>query len=273
VEISQVTSSYDPSFLTSAASEAMGKEDFLQLLITQLRYQDPFEPVQNSEFVAQLAQFSSLEQMENLNQSFQDQSTLIQSLNNNMAASLVGREVAVGSESFAVEDGGVPDVACYLTEGAKSVTVQIRDDGGLLVRSFTLSDVAQGLTAVGWDGRDQTGKEVGVGAYTIEIEASDLQGETMDAYSVVIDTVDSVIYENGTAYFSVAGTRVPIASLLEVLSGDAGGRWKADRRPIKGNRSVGRCPAGGDRRSEADGPEAPAGWSRRGKPEEEGQEP
>ena len=86
MDVTSVTGTYDTSYMSEAIDSTLGKEDFLNLLVTQLRYQNPLDPMDNTEFVAQLAQFSSLEQMSNLNTAFTNQSMLIQSMNNSMAA-------------------------------------------------------------------------------------------------------------------------------------------------------------------------------------------
>jgi flagellar basal-body rod modification protein FlgD len=87
----------------------LGKDDFLKLLTVQLQNQDPMSPLENNELVAQLAQFSSLEQMANMNQSLQDSldSDLLvgQLLNNTMATTLIGRSVRVGTANFHVDGG------------------------------------------------------------------------------------------------------------------------------------------------------------------------
>jgi flagellar basal-body rod modification protein FlgD len=106
MDVAGVSSTNTAAALTSAATSQMGKDDFLLLLIAQLRNQDPLDPMDNSQFVAQLAQFSSLEQMENLNTKFEDQAALIMSLNNTMAVSYVGKEVVLGSSALEVADTG-----------------------------------------------------------------------------------------------------------------------------------------------------------------------
>ena len=72
MSVSAVSNAADASVLTAGLQQSLGKEDFLRLLITQLEYQDPLSPLQNEEFVAELAQFSSLEQMQNVNKNLQD---------------------------------------------------------------------------------------------------------------------------------------------------------------------------------------------------------
>jgi flagellar basal-body rod modification protein FlgD len=225
VEIQSVTGGYDSAFITQAAAgETMGKDEFLRLLVTQLRHQDPLNPLDNAEFVAQLAQFSSLEQMQNLNQQFADQAGLIRSLNNSMAAAMVGREVVVSSDNFAVSGGETPRIGVYLGSAAESVRVTLRDASGTAVRSFDLGALAAGHHSVEWDGRDAQGRALAEGGYMIEVTAADAAGEALAGYPVISGRVESVLYENGAAYFSVAGTEVPLAALLEVLQDSGQGQ-------------------------------------------------
>lgn len=210
------TTSNIASTLTSTAGSVMGKEDFLQLLVTQLKYQDPLDPMDNSEFVAQLAQFSTLEQLENLNSSFADQAALILSLNNTMAVSYVGKDVVLGTSELQVTGDGASRFGVYLTDTAMDVTVRILDGAGNEVRSFELGGLTAGTHEVEWDGLDNEGHQVLTGTYTIE--TADSEGNALStAQPVVIGTVDSVSYESGVAYFNVGGVRAPIGALIEVL--------------------------------------------------------
>ncbi len=210
------TTSSLASTLTSTASSVMGKEDFLELLVTQLKYQDPLDPMDNSEFVAQLAQFSTLEQLENLNASFADQAALILSLNNTMAVSYVGKDIVLGTSGIQVSDEGASRFGVYLSDTATDVTVRILDGAGKEVRSFALGGLTAGTHEVAWDGLDNGGHQVLNGGYTIEVV--DSEGNALSAAQpVVIGTVDSLSYENGVAYFNVGGVRAPIGALIEVL--------------------------------------------------------
>ncbi|MGA9120044.1 MAG: flagellar hook capping FlgD N-terminal domain-containing protein, partial [Bacteroidota bacterium] len=88
---------------TATASNQLGKDDFLKLLVTQLQNQDPLNPLQGTEFVAQLAQFSSLEQLTNINssleQNIQSNQLMTQSIGNSLAATLVGKDVRASSNA------------------------------------------------------------------------------------------------------------------------------------------------------------------------------
>lgn len=217
MEVIGVTGGYDPAYVANVASETLGKDGFLQLLVTQLRHQDPFSPMNSTEFVAQLAQFSSLEQMQNLNAKFDNQSALIQSLNNSMAASLVGREVVISSGVLNLGGEHNARFGLILSSQAHSVTVEILNEGGSVVRQIEMGRLSGGRHEVAWDAADDQGKALPAGVYGIRIEARDMNGEALDSYPAVIGTVESIVYENGAALLTVGGIQVPIATLLEVL--------------------------------------------------------
>ena len=222
MEISEVTGAYDQGYLTDAVNSELGKDEFLSLLVTQLQYQDPLDPMDNSQFVAQLAQFSSLEQMTNLNSAYVDQSALIQSMNNNLTASFVGQEVVVSSDTFRISEAGTAKVGAYLTNPAGEVRIDILDVNGQTVRSLSMEDVRAGTQVIEWDGLDAAGNAVPEGRYSILVEAVDVAGNEIDAYAIVAGKVDSVSFDQGAAYLSVAGAQVPIGTLIQVLSGEAG---------------------------------------------------
>lgn len=219
MDISSLTAGYDSAYSnpTTSGNEALGKEEFLKLLVTQLQHQDPLNPMENTEFIAQLANFSSLEQMQNLNKSFADQSQLIQSLNNTMAVSYIGREAVINADRIQVDDENVGRFGVYLIDRASEVNVDILDEGGSIVRSISLGMQGAGSHEVTWDGKDSFGQKVPDGTYTIQVQAQDSEGSAIASVPVVIGRIDSVAYENGTAYFTIGGSRAPIATLLEIL--------------------------------------------------------
>ena len=120
----------------------LGKDDFLRLLTVQLQYQDPMNPMENTEFIAQMAQFTSLEQLQNMNQqlekNFASDGSLRAAVENNLAASLVGKQVEVPTGEIAYDGTQSTTMAYRLGTGAATASVRILDARGLLVREFEL---------------------------------------------------------------------------------------------------------------------------------------
>ena len=143
------TSSSKSATSATTSSSTLGKDDFLQLMITQMKYQDPLDPMDNTQYASQLAQFSSLEQMSNINTnlttSLNAQYALNQSINNSMSASMIGKDVKVSSTDLTVtKDQKSIDFGYDLAANAKSSTLTITNSAGKVVKSVDLTEVAQG---------------------------------------------------------------------------------------------------------------------------------
>jgi flagellar basal-body rod modification protein FlgD len=199
-----------------SSRQAMGKDDFLKLLITQMRYQDPLSPMDNTQFLSQMAQFSSLEQMQNLNESF-DQSLLIsQSLNNSSAAGLIGRHVRASGENVTLGTAGSVELGYFLPADAATVAVTVLDDQGREVRTLVGDATTAGAHRLEWDGADLDGRRVAAGSYTFKVSAKDADGIDVHATSVVTGLVQGITFKNGSAYLLVDGREVSLSEVLEV---------------------------------------------------------
>jgi len=207
----------------SAANKVMDKDDFLRLLVAKLTTQDPLSPMKDEDFVAQLAQFSSLEQLTNMNdnlkQDIQWNYLLSQTISNTMATSLIGRTVKAESSILYVEQGGTADVAFNLDRTAAEVTITIRDQNGRAVRTITEKNLETGDHGVKWDGIDDSGAQAAAGAYTIEITATDEDGKSFTPLQRLEGKVMGVTYRDGIALLNVNGQLLPLASVLEVKEG------------------------------------------------------
>lgn len=172
--VAKVTSSTSTATASSKTkSTVMGKEDFLTLLVAQLKNQDPLNPDNPTEFTAQLAQFSSLEQLTNLNTSM-EALTAAQGNSDKLAAlSLIGKNVAYNSSSFSY-DGSSVEIGYQLDGAASSVTLSIQDSTGKIVRTLqgSTTELNAGNHFLTWDGKDTNGNPVASGDYKIVLQAS-----------------------------------------------------------------------------------------------------
>ncbi len=221
MDVSQVTAGTSAMLTGQHRTETLGKDDFLRLLVTQMTHQDPLNPMKDTEFIAQLAQFSSLEQMQNLNTQFAEQSALIQSLNNNMAAGLVGRMVSVASDTVELDPGTPVTIGFQLGEAAARAVVEVYDAAGTRVETVELSDLKAGGQQIEWDGLASDGSSLAAGRYRFQVTASDAEGAALAVRPLVYGRVESVAFENGGAYVTVAGVALPLGALVEVLAGSS----------------------------------------------------
>jgi flagellar basal-body rod modification protein FlgD len=179
------------------------KNEFLKLLITQIKNQDPLKPLDNAEFTSQLAQLSTLEQLQVMNDSMTQDLVYTQSLNNTMMLGLVGRTAVVEGDRVAVQDGEA--AANHLqSEAAGVATVTVRNESGAVVRTFTQT-VAAGWSELSWDGLGTDGQPVADGDYTLDVEVTDGAGAGIQSVVYMSGLVESIRFENNLALLHIAG--------------------------------------------------------------------
>ena len=176
----------------TANGQTLGKDAFLQLLVTQMQHQNPLDPQDNSAFVAQLAQFSSLEGITTLNSTVSGLAGNYNSSQALQASSLVGRNVIVQTNSVQLDDPskgmtGSVTVPSSIAGG----TVSITDSSGTVVRTIDLGSRAAGSASFTWDGKDKDGNLVKTGTYTVKANAS-INGTSTDMATYLPATVTSV---------------------------------------------------------------------------------
>ncbi|MBI6949113.1 flagellar hook assembly protein FlgD [Pseudomonas koreensis] len=177
---------------SATGGKALGKDAFLQLLVTQLKNQNPLDPQDNSAFVAQLAQFSSLEGITTLNSTVSSLAGNYSSSQALQASSLVGRNVIVQTNTVQLDDPskgmtGSVTVPSSIAGG----TVSITDSSGTVVRTIDLGSRAAGSASFTWDGKDKDGNLVKTGTYTVKANAS-INGTSTDMATYLPATVNSV---------------------------------------------------------------------------------
>lgn len=200
-------------------SAAMGKDDFLKLLVAQLQQQDPLNPEDPSEFTSQLTQYSSLEQLMSVNQNLQDMSDE-QAMNSMLSASsYIGRQVTMIGDGITVTTPGqASSIEFELPRDATSTTIEIYDQDGRLVRTMEAGAREDGLITLNWDGKTSSGANAAAGNYYYDIKATDAGGSTISAIPHVRGTVSSVSFQNGKTMLEVDGQTWPMDYLLSVAA-------------------------------------------------------
>ncbi|MEM7209397.1 MAG: flagellar hook assembly protein FlgD [Pseudomonadota bacterium] len=183
-------------------NETLGQSDFLELMTTQLQNQDPFAPLENGEFIGQMAQFGTVTGIESLQESFDSLGAALQSNRALEASVMVGREVLVPSAVGNLADGGVVRGGIELPSAANNTTVKVYNTAGELVSSQALGSDGAGITHFEWDGLDSEGNPAPPGAYLIEAEAQiGTNVEQLGTY--IAGNVDSVTLGNGLNDFTL----------------------------------------------------------------------
>jgi flagellar basal-body rod modification protein FlgD len=202
------------------SQDMAGQDTFLKLLVAQMQNQDPLEPQSNEDFVAQLAQFSSLEQLMSVNTSLDSLYQATSSMNNASMTNLLGRTVLAYSEGFEYDGAGGKDVWLDVRGDAEQVTLTITDESGKVVRSEELGAMDVGEHSWDWDGTNVHGNMVGEGTYTMSVTAKNNSGEDVEVFTMLRGEVDGMSYATGVPIPSVEGTDVGIGDIIRLESGD-----------------------------------------------------
>jgi flagellar basal-body rod modification protein FlgD len=212
---------------TTKGKSALGKDDFLKLLIVQLRNQDPMDPMKGTEFATQLAQFSSVEQLSNINTNLTDSISanqlMTQSIGNALAATMIGKDIKASSSAVTLTGSNSPTIGYTLGADAATVSIKIYDDSGAIVRTIQKTNLLKGDNKVTWDGSDDDGIHLAAGDYTVKVEAADVDAKAITATSYTTGTISGVRFTANGTVFVVGGVEIPLSQILEILNGKGNG--------------------------------------------------
>ena len=187
----------------------MGKDEFMKLLTFQLQNQDPMNPMDQSKFTGELAQFSQLEQLTNLNKKF-DEGNKNQGIQDKFyAASFIGKKVVTNGSSIDLKNSGDPgDVLFKLDGDSAKVMVRILDDRNNVMGEIWKDGMSGGSHQVTWDGVALDGSPAVKGSYHAQVKAWDSMGNEVGTRTEATGTVQSVTFDEGEPVLTVNGQKV-----------------------------------------------------------------
>jgi flagellar basal-body rod modification protein FlgD len=204
-DVTRTDSTTSPAATQSAFGATPSKEEFLKLFVAQLEHQDPLDPRDGAEMVAEMAQFASLEQTAAINARLDTIAAQGESSSRAQMLSLVGKTIEADASSVQLTGtaGAIPPIDLTLDRAAAKGTAIIRDASGAEVRRIDLGARPAGKAALGWDGTGPGGTQLPAGAYTIEIEAVDAAGADVTAKTRITGVVDAVQFADDGTYLRV----------------------------------------------------------------------
>lgn len=222
LSINQLAGVVAPQEGPDQAGDMADRDTFLKLLTTQLQNQDPSSPMDNEQFLSQLAQFSSLEQLMGVQETMNNVAAGIQAMNSASMASLLGTEVVAQGDTIQLDAGDTPELGWAAAGPLREATLTITDASGRVVRTLDLGDVdAEG--SVTWDGLDQDGNPVPGGRYSFKVTGTDADGNAALAAGRITGVVDGMDYASGSPQPSIDGVSVSIGDILTLRVPDASG--------------------------------------------------
>lgn len=200
----------------------LGKDDFFKMLLTQLKNQDPTSPLDGTEFAAQMAQFTSLEQLRNMNDTLEASMNanlqLAQSVNNTMTATLIGKEVKIGGNTLKYEGQEKIGFGYKLAADAHTVTINIYDSNNKLVKTIETPSTQMGDTKLYWDFTDNANNKVPKGEYRFEVEAK-MSNEDKIAVSLFkYGTIDAIRFNELGTHIVVGNIEYSLSDVLEIIN-------------------------------------------------------
>jgi flagellar basal-body rod modification protein FlgD len=200
----------------TAAKTTLNQADFLKLMTAQMKNQDPFNPVDNTQMVAQMAQFSSLAGITEMSGTLKAIAEKLGATSASEAASYIGRSVLVEGDTAYPRTGGGVAGAIELGEAASDVTVQITGADGTLLKTVNLGPQQAGTATYDWDGTTDAGAAAGAGPFTVRVAASNA-GKSVAATGLVWAPVQSVSTTSGTLKLSLPGIgEVPASDIRQI---------------------------------------------------------
>jgi flagellar basal-body rod modification protein FlgD len=213
---------YGNSGTTTTSNEdlsVLDKDDFLTLLLVELQYQDPTEPMDSEKILSQTSQLATLESTENTNKALEDLAT---ALSNNMqfsTISVIGKIADTGSNAVVLDDTGDIDFELYFPDDVQSGTVQILDVDGNVVSTIPIDETMEsGVSSFTWDGTDESGERAASGYYYITAEYLDPDGNSHDT-RVGTYPIESVLFQDGGTYLKLGSGYVALENIAEFSEG------------------------------------------------------
>jgi flagellar basal-body rod modification protein FlgD len=208
--------SFTPSTYGTTTSDrtALGKDQFLRLLVTQLRNQDPLSPLQPHEFAAQLAQFTSVEQLTQVNAGIAQQSEMVQLAaligKTTFGAALIGRQIVADGNHVVVPDSGTAKVRVDVGGSGGTGTLHVIDENGREVAKRELGSLGPG--------RQTLALPAGIapGTYTYRVDLKDAQDHAVPVTTYTVGIVDGVFFKNGQIVLRLGTIEIELDRLAEI---------------------------------------------------------
>jgi flagellar basal-body rod modification protein FlgD len=211
------TSTSSSQDTATTKKNTLTQEDFLKLFTTQMRYQNPLEPLDNFQMATQLAQFNTVDSLTRMNEILNQLVASQNSISHLQAAGLIGKKVEAQGNRLAIQQGTVGEGVYQLGRPA-NVIIQILNSQGGVVRQIDAGSRGTSRQTIAWDGKNQAGAALPDGDYTFRVIAMDSQGQSVPVTTYQIGMVEGVSLENGAITLQVNGSKVAFSEILSILN-------------------------------------------------------
>jgi len=193
----------------------LGKDDFLKLLLVELQYQDPTEPMDSEKILAQTSQLATLESSENTNKALASLSDSLLSNSQFSSVAAIGKVADTGSNGMIFEQGQSPSFEVYFPEAIASGDIEIKDSNGNITRTIPITPNDKGVYSFDWDGVTDGGSAADSGVYYIEASYTNPDGKALTTRAGAYP-IESVRFEDGKSLLKLGSSYVPFESIKEI---------------------------------------------------------
>jgi len=191
------------------------KDDFMKLLLLELQYQDPTDPMDSDKILSQTSELASLEAQDNTNKTLDLLTKQLKSSMSVTAISAIGKMASMGNDKISINEGESTSFEIYFSKDVKSGTLSIEDLNGNVVRTIDLTEQPSGIQTFEWDGLNDSGESVGSGYYRVKANYLDGEGNPEQA-AYGYYPIESVRFENGEAKLKLGSRYIPLEQVSEI---------------------------------------------------------
>ncbi len=206
----------EPNPYAEASAKEVDRDAFIKMFLAQMKHQDPLNPMDGSEFAAQLAQFSSLEQLYNVNESLDGLKSLQEDRSRYEVMSLIGKEITAEGGHLSLDGNGARG-GFELKQNAEC-SVVIKNEAGIPVQRLSPGYLEPGRHEFEWDGESGSGTSMPDGLYHFEVSAVNPYGETVSAAPRMMGRVDRISLEGDAATLYVGSIPLKLSSVVDIRS-------------------------------------------------------
>lgn len=211
---------------TTGNDEDSDQDLFMKVLVEQLKNQDPTSPMDSTEWISQMAQFTSLEELGNINDTLDESAELdlilAQSMNNTMASTMIGKEISAYGNTVHCNGEDEVEIQFELEDSSSDIKVTITDEDGTVIREITSEEYfTAGKQSITWNGKDSDGVVVEEGTYTIKVTAVGSDGVENECQTYLTGIVTAVRFESGSAILVVNDSEVSFSEVMEIGLGES----------------------------------------------------
>jgi len=193
----------------------LGKDDFMKLLLVELQYQDPTEPMDTEKILAQTSQLATLEASDNTNKALADLAASLGSSQQFSTIAAIGKTADIGSDAIAHDEGATSTFEIYFPNDVQQGTIEIKDNSGAVVKRMDVGTNSSGVYQFTWDGTNDTGSSAASGLYHISASYEDAQGNAQST-RVGAYPIESVRFDQGKALLKLGSNYIALDKIKEI---------------------------------------------------------